>query len=229
MAILRITTFSKLDLALISCFIAIICGLMIGLTIIFHKISQSQKISFFYIFKRSALFTEFAISIIILTFTIIKIKDWYTKAPTTLTQKELIGSYEIDTTYFKGKNAKWQYSRYQLKIGAKSISLKIIENGRLLNEIEKPINNITIENRAFFTFHGDYYSDLNFKIEPRNRFYQTLEDSIHQVKKEKLIQNDTLNHHMLRLNPSLLLSPHSFRVVLYSTKYKNMYFKKIKA
>ncbi len=53
--------------------------------------------------------------LIILVFISVVISDYY-RAPIKLTKSEIIGDYHIDTNFFTGTNAKWQYEHYKFTI-----------------------------------------------------------------------------------------------------------------
>src|SRR5687768_4659316 len=51
----------------------------------------------------------------ILLFIAATIADHY-RTPIRLTKTEIIGDYRIDTNFFSGRNAKWQYDHYRFTI-----------------------------------------------------------------------------------------------------------------
>mgnify|MGYP001817308799 CR=1 FL=1 len=133
--------------------------------------------------------------------------------------------HPIDTLYFRGKNAQWQYEHYKLEVKDDSLKLIIYNDNRIIKSYKEEIMNIKIHNRSFFTFHADYYSDYRIKNNPKSYYLNNEKNKY--IERDLRIINDTSKHHMLRVNPSLLLRPHNFRIILYSTKYKNMFFKKV--
>lgn len=38
------------------------------------------------------------------------------RKPTILTKEDLVGVYRIDTSFYPGKNARWQYQHYQFEL-----------------------------------------------------------------------------------------------------------------
>ena len=227
MIILGVPNITRNESALFFSVVAIIMGIIFGcvwLTLRFFKFST---FNYFKIVKVTAILSGIGILIIWTLLFIDFVTDWYNHSPTTVSDSKLRGLYEIDTLYFRGRNANWQHSRYKLEIGDDSLKLRVMGKNYVAKEVKRKIINIDIIDRSFFTFHDDYYADYHIKNKIKNRYFSSKEDSLAQTEKEFKIVNDSLNHHMLRVNPSLLLKPHNFRVVIYSTKFKNMYFKKV--
>lgn len=62
---------------------------------------------------------------LILIFILGRIADYY-RTPIHLTRQDIIGEYRIDTSFYPGKNAKWQYDHYKFIITNKDSMLFIV-------------------------------------------------------------------------------------------------------
>lgn len=151
--------------------------------------------------------------------------NWYSKSPTIVTKNRLYGNYIIDTTYFRGKNANWQYHHFKIKIEQDSLKL-IIKKNKFQRTIAKKTYPILIEESSFFIFHDDYYSDKYISDPNSKKYYFSNYTTWEQFKRSDSLINDSLTHHIIKINPSILLKPHDFILIFFSTKYGNMYFKK---
>ncbi|MEM6687050.1 MAG: hypothetical protein AAF617_14815 [Bacteroidota bacterium] len=178
--------------------------------------------------------------------------DRFLKSPMTVKKKHLEGDYVINRNLFKGPNADWQYEHYRLSIKDNELVLTILNNGHIIKKYRKPIYGITKGKHDFIMFYNDWrlyrssekaadkydldtmaldslmksdslgsFTEDQIKAEKRkiknaicDRIYTAKKDSIHGLTK----------HHMLKLNPLLHADPHSFNIVLRSTKYGNMFF-----
>jgi energy-coupling factor transporter transmembrane protein EcfT len=146
------------------------------------------------------------IVVVILGFIILFLIE-FMKSPMHVSKRKLNGNYSIDKEMFKGKNANWQHAHYELNVKDYVMTLKIKDNGHVIKEYSQALKPINTNKHSFFNFHGNYYGDNNTdEIELKN------------------IITDSINHHMLRYNPRLLVEPFQFYIVLRSTKYGNMYF-----
>lgn len=227
MIILGVPNISQNDVAFFFSVIAIIVGIIIGfiwLVLRFFNFNSSRYIT---ILKVAVTISGIGLTIIWTIAFFYFVIDWYIHSSTSVSKSKLKGLYEIDTLYFRGKNANWQHSRYKLEIDNDSLKLMILSKNRVIKEVKRKIINIEVQNRSFFTFHDEYWSDSYIKNKPKRFYFSSKKDSLMQMERDSSFLNDSLNHHMLRINPSLLLKPHYFRVVIYSTKYKNMFFKQV--
>ena len=228
MIILGVPNITRNEISLFFSVVVIIVGMIIGCVWLILRFFNFSSFSYLKILKISALLSSIGVLIIWTLSFIYFVIDWYNYSSTSVSNSKLRGLYEIDTLYFRGKNANWQHSRYKLEIGDDSLKLIVLGKNSIIKEVQRKIINIDIQNRSFFTFHDYYGADNYIKNKKRERrYYSSKEDSLALAEREFKLINDSLNHHMLRVNPSLLLKPHNFRVVIYSTKFKNMYFKKI--
>ncbi len=227
MIILGVPNITNNEIVLFFSAIAIIVVLGFGIILSIFRLFNSIDLTYQEIVKIIAKFSIVGVLIVWTINFIYHVVHWYNYSPTSVTNRELKGLYEIDTLYFRGENANWQHSHYNLEIGDDSLKLIILNENRIIGEFQKKIINVEVQNRSFFTFHDDYSADYFIKHKTKERYYHSKEDSLVQTARDFKLVNDSLNHHMLRINPSLLLNSHDFRVVIYSTKYKNMFFKKI--
>ena len=229
MIILGVPNITRNEIALFFSVVVIVVGIIIGSVWLTLRYFKFSNFNYSKIVKVTATLSGIGILIIWTLSFLDFVTDWYNHSPTTVSNSKLRGLYEIDTLYFRGRNANWQHSRYKLEIGDDSLKLRVMGKNYVVKEVKRKIINIEVQNRSFFTFYGDYWTDRFIKknSKERYRYFSSKEDSLTQTEREFKIVHDSLNHHMLRVNPSLLLKPHNFRVVIYSTKFKNMYFKKV--
>ncbi len=83
-----------------------------------------------YIFARKKILLRLLLGVWALVFLfilIISVKDFYQR-PMHLTKQEIIGEYRIDTTFYPGRNARWQYERYRFFITDQNMILFKILN-----------------------------------------------------------------------------------------------------
>jgi energy-coupling factor transporter transmembrane protein EcfT len=199
---------------------------LFSLSIIFllFRVSGLIATSYTSIFKTIGKITVglalFALSV----FLIVAFTQWY-NSPITVSKSKLLGNYVIDRAMFKGKNADWQYEHYRLKIDEDTLKLTIMNHGKEFKIYSKKITPIELENNSFFVFYGDYWQDKKI-TNPAMYGYFSQTDSLTLVARKMSIRNDTLNHHLLRVNPSISVLAHGFSIILYSPKYGNMFFKK---
>jgi hypothetical protein len=227
MIILGVPTITNNDITLFFSAITIILGIIFGSIWLILRFFNFSNFTYSEIIKITAKLSIIGVIFIWTVALIYFIIHWYNYSSTSVSNRELKGVYEIDTLYFKGKNANWQHSRYKLEISDDSLKLMVLGKNYIVKEVQRKIINIDIQDRSFFTFHDDYSTDYFIKNKRKDRYFSSKKDSLAQTEREFKIVNDSTNHHMLRVNPSLLLKPHNFRVVIYSTKFKNMYFKKV--
>ncbi len=81
--------------------------------------------------KKTALKVLAAIwTITIVLFVVGAVADHF-RTPIMLTKQDVVGEYRIDTTFYTGKNSRWQYSRYKFRITeSDSIYFAIMNEGR---------------------------------------------------------------------------------------------------
>ena len=226
MILLGVPSITSYEIALFFSVVAIALGTTICIIWFTLKFFNVSDFAYTRITKISVVVLTFGVATIWLITSINYVVNWYNHSPTNVTNNRLQGLYEIDTLYFRGENANWQHSHYKLAIGDDSLKLIILNNDQVIKEFRRKIFNVKINNMSFFEFYDNYLSDYYIKNKPKE-FYHSKEDSLVQSERIFRIVNDSSNHHMLRVNPSLLLKPHNFRVIIYSTMYKNMFFKKI--
>lgn len=108
-----------------------------------------------------------------------------------LTKQDIIGDYKIDTTFYPGKNAKWQYEHYRFTITgsdslyfyithkdtiAKTIKVKLkFSNGppdlwrvdgiTAYHVIKYPPTLYRGYNKFYYVFHSDMYGNMFFRKE----------------------------------------------------------------
>ncbi len=197
---------------------------LLSILFLLFKISGLIATSYTNIFKTIGKTTVGLALFTLFVFLLISFFDWY-NSPITVSKRNLYGNYVIDNEMFKGKNADWQYEHYRLNIKEDTLKLIIMNHGKEFKTYSKKITPIDLEGSSFFVFYGDYWQDKDI-TNPNRRGYLTGIDSLNLIAKKISIRNDTLNHHLLRVNPSIGIYAHSFRVILYSPKYGNMFFKK---
>ncbi len=66
-------------------------------------------------YKRALKILLLVWGIVILAFIVVGTLNKY-RRPIALTKQDIAGEYRIDTTFYPGKNARWQYSRYKFYI-----------------------------------------------------------------------------------------------------------------
>ena len=180
------------------------------------------------------------ISLVVLFFTIRLIHNFYT-SPMKVNNSDLEGDYVINTDMFKGSNADWQYQHYWLKIKYDTLYLNVMNNGKLIKIFKKKVYKTRRNKHEFIEFYDKYQLDReevryarvyirdNYDIilkDPSDtiiRSYETVTDSVFYSRVQKANEGE---HHMLKLNPLLHADPFMFNIVLRSTKYGNMFFRK---
>ena len=111
--------------------------------------------------------------------------------PIKLTTKDIYGTYRIDTNFYNGANARWQYNRYRLIITpTDSLYVKTYNDKGIL------------QNTNCYQIK---YSNPNF-----GTWYV-----------------DSAKHHLLINMPTLYRSHSKYYYVLKSSRYSNMFFRKI--
>ena len=127
----------------------------------------------------------------ILVFIMAAIADHYRK-PIRLTKVDIVGNYRIDTNFFKGENAKWQYDHYKFTITATdSIYFYVTDKDTVLKTFKGKLNyssgppdlwrimsdttyhviknSPTLyrgNNKFYYVFHSDLYGNMFFRKEP---------------------------------------------------------------
>jgi len=182
-----------------------------------------------------------------------KIYD-FINSPMSVRKYNIEGDYVINRKMFSGKNCDWQYEHYTIHIDRDTLYLNILNNSKLIKTYKRPIFYVRRGKHTFFEFHNywqirfaalkeienysfDYIDDkyidnmnpdqtyIREQIEKETDSIRTiLYDSIVAIKRDSAIHY--VEHHMLKLNPLLHADPFMFNVVLRSTKYGNMFFRK---
>ena len=111
--------------------------------------------------------------------------------PIQLKQEDICGDYRIDTNFYPGANARWQYNKYRFTITNK--------DSLLLHA---------------YDIYGRQQSTYGYKIRHSNRHFGTW-------------SADSAKHHLLYHSPILYRSHSSYYYVLKSTRYGNMFFRKV--
>jgi len=103
------------------------------------------------------------------------ISDYLLK-PIALTKKKIVGDYRIDTTFFNGKNARWQYHRYCITISNNdSLYIRVLDekgsptkvypykikyaqrNPHLWTVVSDSTHHIIAENPTLYRGHSRFY------------------------------------------------------------------------
>ncbi len=111
--------------------------------------------------------------------------------PIQLKQQDIYGDYRIDTNFYPGANARWQYNRYRFAITNK--------DSLLLHA---------------YDIYGRQQSTYGYKIRHSSSHFGTW-------------SADSAKHHLLYHSPTLYRSHSSYYYVLKSTRYGNMFFRKV--
>lgn len=81
--------------------------------------------------KKSALKVLAAIWLITIVLVIACAVASHLREPILLTKQDVVGEYRIDTTFYPGKNARWQYYRYKFRItNSDSLYFTIMDTGQ---------------------------------------------------------------------------------------------------
>lgn len=166
--------------------------------------------------------------------------DYFTK-PMNLQYSDFKGDYVINTNMFKGKNADWQYDHYWLHITSDSLYLNIMDQGKPIKTFKRQIGLSTLykyDNIFFpkdYTLRTDsirYVRDTAQKLQnklyarnPLDTYYihQVVSDSLYY---SRLTDKGIPSHHMLKTDPQVHREAFSFNLILRSSRYGNMFFKK---
>ncbi len=224
--------------------VLIVAILLAGILILTFLIMLIVKLFKKSLTWRFILFTTFLapISVIIVGLLFNIVYDFMT-SPMKVKESDLEGDYIINTDLFKGENTEWQYEHYWLRIEKDTLYLNIMNEGKLIHTYKKKINHSWKGGRHdFFEFYGEYkfrndhimyirnegLNELNaeiYKSLPNDTMYGSIrvKDSVLNARILEAYPNE---HHMLKLNPLLHADPFMFNVVLRSTKYGNMFFRK---
>jgi hypothetical protein len=111
--------------------------------------------------------------------------------PIRLTKNDIIGEYHIDTTFYPGVNARWQYKHYVIQITKDSLLLLC------LNDSGKPM--AVFRNKIKYTYGPP----------------------------DKWEIDGTPGHHIITHHPTLYRSHTRFYYVFHSTRFGNMFFRKV--
>ncbi|RYY06468.1 MAG: hypothetical protein EOP43_06255 [Sphingobacteriaceae bacterium] len=113
------------------------------------------------------------------------------RTPIRLTKTDIVGNYRIDTTFFKGKNAKWQYDHYRFTITpTDSIYFYMTHNNTILKTIKGKLKYFSGPpdlwvvqgdtsyhlikypptlfrgyKKFYYVFHSDFYGNMFFRKE----------------------------------------------------------------
>ncbi len=124
----------------------------------------------------------------ILLFVTAVISDHY-RTPIRLIKADITGNYRIDTSFFPGTNAKWQYEHYKFEITPtdsiyfyvtnkdtvlKTFKCKLkylsgppdlwtIQNDTTYHVIKNPPTLYRGHNKFYYVFHSDIYSNMFFR------------------------------------------------------------------
>lgn len=180
--------------------------ILLGLLLLLLKFLKIFKLSYWGILEIIIFKIPITLAVI---FIIGYLANIFFTSPMTVRKIHLESNYIIDREMFKGKDADWQYNHYALKIDEDTLYLRILNNNRIIKTFKKHIFYVDIDKHRFITFQEGQYSDEFMESKEIDR-----------------LSLDTSKHHMLRLNPKLMSNPFSFRIILQSTKYGNMFFKK---
>ena len=140
-------------------------------------------IYFFVSKKRIALTILGAIwGLTILVFIASVISDHY-RAPIRLTKSEIIGDYRIDTNFYKGTNAKWQYEHYKFTISPNDSIYFFVINKDTVKKMFKgklkyssgPPDLWTIQSMT--TYHVIKYPPILYR--GHNKFYYVFKSDIY--------------------------------------------------
>jgi energy-coupling factor transporter transmembrane protein EcfT len=202
----------------------IIMLFFLSIMFLLFKVSGFISTSYANIFKTIGKTTLGLALFALFIFLLISFFDWY-NSPMTVRKSNLLGNYVVDKAMFRGKNADWQYEHYRLNIAEDTLKLTIMNHGKEFKTYSKKTTPIDLENSSFFVFYGDYWQDKKI-TNPGMCAYFSHSDSLNLTARKIIIRNDTLNHHLLRVNPSISILAHGFRVILYSPKYGNIFFTK---
>ena len=193
---------------------------------------------------RFILLTTFLVPIVILVMGLVyNLLFEFVTSPMKVKRSDIEGDYVINTSLFKGENADWQYEHYWIRIKKDSLYLKVMNEGKLIGTYKKKIKySWKSGGHRFFEFYNDYSFRTDKIVYIRNKdlekfktgFYESLPDDtvyITQYVTDSVLHSRILEaypneHHMLKLNPLLHADPFMFNVVLRSTKYGNMFFRK---
>ncbi len=200
-------------------------------------IKNAQKnISWYFIYKNSFLFPI----ILYGTVAILYLTIDFVTSPMTVHMSDIEGEYIINTDIFKGKDADWQYEHYWLKVKNDTLYLNVMNNGELIRTYKRRVYQTWKKKHEFIEFYDEWqfrgeevpYVRINTNKDTNNVFktrgdttylYRTVKDSVFYY---KMLKANELEHHMLKLNPLLSADPFMFNLILRSTKYGNMFFKK---
>jgi len=212
---------------------------ILSLIKIFYK-----KITWKFILKVTILFSFVSLFLLLVAESIYT----FCTRPMTVRKYNIGGNYVINRDFFKGKNTGWQYEHYWIKISDDTLYLNIMNNNVLIKTYKRPIIYIEKGKHTFIEFYDtislrhaySYEREIvrNSRMEG-NPYYRPYRETIDTLKiKEFVNVSDSVfvtrldsvkqigNHHMLEKNPLLHADAFSFNVVLQSTKYGNMFFKK---
>ena len=113
------------------------------------------------------------------------------RTPILLTKADIIGNYRVDTSFFPGINAKWQYDHYKFKITPtdsiyfyvtnkdtilKTFKCKLkyssgppdlwtIQNDATYHVIKNLPTLFRGHNKFYYVFHSDFYGNMFFRKE----------------------------------------------------------------
>lgn len=225
---------SKEEVILFILIIILICTFIIALIVK----SLKNNISW-----RSTIITTFLvpISVLILVVIYFQLNDFFTK-PMKVEFSDIDGDYIINTDLFKGKNTNWQYDHYWIRIAKDTLYLNIMDNNKLIKTYKKNIGHTFRNKHSFIFFPEDrqlrndtirYIRNTIKKIDsslynrfPKDTVYLNTRvvDSVYYSRIAEV--NGSYPHHMLKLNPLLHADPFMFNIVLQSSKYGNMFFRK---
>lgn len=142
--------------------------------------------------------------------------------PMMVTKHKLQGKYVINRKLFKGKNADWQYTHYWLEIKQDAMYLHVMDKGKEIAQYKKEIHYCRVKKHTFFFFDINTENTNDDNITDEDRLRAPIE--LEYEKTEKVYTAST--HHMLSFRPRLNAYPLYFNVVLHSSKYGNMFFRK---
>ena len=154
------------------------------------------------------------------------------------------GNYTINRDWFKVPNADWQYEHYRMRISNDTLYLNVMNDGKLIKEYRRVFHYIPWGKHTFIEFYSEYELHTAAWHQVRDSLmalddvaYARFQEQSDTENLEALLSDSLFNvtldsakrvggHHMLRLNPMLHADPFSFNVVLRSTRYGNMFFRK---
>jgi hypothetical protein len=111
------------------------------------------------------------------------------RKPIPLSKADIVGHYQIDTTFYTGKNARWQYNHYRFTISSgDSLYFQVFNNDTIIKSFQEKIKYSSgppvlwqLENdsvyhvinhaptlfrgrkKFYYVFYSDYYGSMFFR------------------------------------------------------------------